>query len=87
MIMGTHTSDLEQMMRTLAAASKDPHAITVGQFAKAVECLQAELQMLESEVDKLGGTLDKAFAPDTDSIATATKPEATSGAARVQAEA
>ena len=77
--MGTQVRDLEQMMRTLAEASNDPNSVTVGDFANAVECLQAELKMLESEVDKLGGTVIKAFAPDAnDDFTGATKFESTS---------
>jgi hypothetical protein len=82
MKMGTQVTDLEQMMRTLAEASKDPNAVTVGDFVKAVECLQAELKMLESEVDKLGGTVSKAFGPDTtDDVTASTKSEATTDTA------
>ena len=48
--MGTEITDLDQMMKTLAAASQNPDAVTVGDFAKAVQSLQAELKMLETEV-------------------------------------
>jgi hypothetical protein len=86
--MGTQTTDLDQMMRTLAEASKDPNAVTVGEFAKAIEYLQAELRMLESEVDKLGGTIGKAFDVEpAEEASAATKSEATGEAAPVQIDA
>ena len=69
--MGTKVTDFEQMMKTLATASTDPNAVSVGDFAKAVQSLQAELQMLEAEVNRLGGTVDKAFHGGTDAISEA----------------
>ena len=60
--MGTEITDLQEMMQTLAAASTDPNSVTVGDFAKAVQSLQAELKMLESEVNRLGTTVTDAFA-------------------------
>jgi len=80
--MSTNIVDLDHMMETLAQASKDPNGVTVGDFAKAVQSLQAELKMLESEVDRLGGAVDAAFASNTDQgeaagkIDTATPTEA-----------
>lgn len=59
--MTTEVNDLDQMMKTLAEASKDPNAVSVGDFAKAVQSLQAELKMLESEVSRLGSTVGSAF--------------------------
>jgi outer membrane murein-binding lipoprotein Lpp len=61
MTAAAKVTDLEQMMETLAQASKDPNAVSVGDFAKAVQSLQAELKMLESEVDRLGNTVGAAF--------------------------
>ena len=59
--MGTEITDLEQMMQTLAEASTDPQSVSVGEFAKAVQSLQAELKMLETEVSRLGGSVDNVF--------------------------
>ncbi len=59
--MGTEVTDLEQMMQTLADASTDPQSVSVGEFAKAVQSLQAELKMLETEVSRLGGSVDNVF--------------------------
>ena len=59
--MGTEVTDLEQMMQTLAEASTDPQSVSVGEFAKAVQSLQAELKMLETEVSRLGGSVDNVF--------------------------
>ena len=59
--MGTEITDLEQMMQTLAEASTDPQSVSVGEFAKAVQSLQAELKMLETEVGRLGGSVDNVF--------------------------
>lgn len=72
--MGTEITDLEEMMQTLAAASTDPNSVTVGDFAKAVQSLQAELQMLESEVSRLGATVGDAFANPTTPGATVAEP-------------
>ena len=60
-VMGTEITDLEQMMQTLSAASTDPNAVSVGDFAKAVQSLQAELKMLETEVDRLGTTVGAVY--------------------------
>lgn len=64
--------DLDQMMATLAKASDDPNGVTVGEFAKAVQSLQAELKMLEVEVGRLTGTVTSVFgeedAPAGDAI-------------------
>jgi outer membrane murein-binding lipoprotein Lpp len=65
MTAAAKVTDLEQMMETLAQASKDPNAVSVGDFAKAVQSLQAELKMLESEVDRLGSAVGAAFDTDT----------------------
>lgn len=62
--MAAEITDLEQMMKTLEQASTDPKAVSVGDFAKAVQSLQAELKMLESEVSKLSGAVDTAFKGD-----------------------
>lgn len=59
--MGKEITDLQQMMQTLATASTDPNAVSVGDFAKAVQSLQAELKMLETEVGRLTGTVSSAF--------------------------
>lgn len=66
--MGREITDLDHMMKTLSAASTDPNGVSVGEFAKAIQSLQAELTMLEKEVDRLGGTVGVAFgARDDDS--------------------
>ena len=67
--MGTDVTDFDQMMKTLAQASTDPNAVSVGDFAKAVQSLQAELKMLEAEVDRLGGTVETAFKPEAVALA------------------
>lgn len=72
--MGTEITDLEEMMQTLAAASTDPNSVTVGDFAKAVQSLQAELQMLETEVSRLGATVGDAFGDPSTPGATVTEP-------------
>ena len=59
--MGTEITDLQQMMQTLATASTDPNSVSVGDFAKAVQSLQAELKMLETEVSRLGDSVDNVF--------------------------
>ncbi len=65
--MASKITDLDEMMKTLARVSTDPQSVSVGEFAKAVQSLQAELEMLESEVDRLGSTVGAAFEPtDTD---------------------
>ena len=66
--MGTEITDLQQMMQTLATASTDPNSVSVGDFAKAVQSLQAELKMLETEVSRLGDSVGNVFndaAPST----------------------
>lgn len=67
--MDTEITDLEQMMQTLATASTDPDAVSVGDFAKAVQSLQAELKMLEAEVDRLGSTVGAAYETQKDDAA------------------
>lgn len=67
--MGAEITDLEQMMQTLAAASTDPDAVSVGDFAKAVQSLQAELKMLETEVDRLGSTVGAVYETQIDETA------------------
>ena len=67
--MGIDVSDFDQMMKTLAEASSDPNAVSVGDFAKAVQSLQAELKMLEAEVSRLGSTVNTAFKPDSAALA------------------
>jgi len=59
--MSKEITDLQQMMQTLATASTDPSAVSVGEFAKAVQSLQAELKMLEAEVNRLGSSVDNVF--------------------------
>lgn len=70
--MATEVTDFEQMMKTLAKASSDPHAVTVGDFAKAIQSLQAELKMLETEVSRLGSTVNTAF--ENDAVNATQKP-------------
>lgn len=72
--MGTEITDLEEMMQTLAAASTDPNSVTVGDFAKAVQSLQAELKMLETEVNRLGTTVGDAFGEPTTPGAAVAEP-------------
>ena len=67
--MGTDVTDFDQMMKTLSQASTDPNAVSVGDFAKAVQSLQAELKMLEAEVNRLGGTVEAAFKPEAVALA------------------
>jgi hypothetical protein len=67
--MSTEITDLEQMMQTLAAASTEPNAVSVGDFAKAVQSLQAELKMLETEVDRLGTTVGAVYKAGHDETA------------------
>jgi len=59
--MSTEITDLQQMMQTLATASTDPNAVSVGDFAKAVQSLQAELKMLAAEVGRLGKRVENVF--------------------------
>ncbi|MBU2532577.1 MAG: hypothetical protein KKB37_07545 [Alphaproteobacteria bacterium] len=59
--MATQTTDLDEMMKTLSAASTDPNSVSVGEFARAVQGLQAELKMLESEVERLGNAVGSAY--------------------------
>ncbi len=74
--MGTEITDLDQMMQTLAAASTDPNAVSVGDFAKAVQSLQAELKMLETEVDRLGTTVGAVYEIGSDQATDAAVPPA-----------
>lgn len=72
--MAAKTTDLNELMKTLARASKDPEAVTVGEFAKAVQALQTELHMLESEVQRLTGTVGSAFGAAVSSTSDEVEP-------------
>ncbi len=73
--MSKEITDLQQMMQTLATASTDPNAVSVGDFAKAVQSLQAELKMLEAEVSRLGSSVDNVFKGAPVPAAHETSPE------------
>ena len=53
--------DFDTMVETIRKTASDPDSVTVGAFASAVARIQAELRMIERQVDRLGETVDTAF--------------------------
>ncbi len=59
--MSDRREDFDAMIETIRKTANDPDSVTVGAFANAVERMQAELRMIERQVDRLGETVDTAF--------------------------
>jgi len=62
--MSDRRDDFDAMIETIRKTASDPDCVTVGAFATAVEKLRAELIMLESQVERIGAAVDKAFDGD-----------------------
>ncbi len=64
--MTKKSADLAELIGTLETAATKPGAVKVGDFATAVQTLQAELRMLEGEVNRLSNVVAKGFDPGVD---------------------
>ena len=72
--MTPRRDDFDRMIETIRQTASRPDDVTVGAFADAVQRLQAELAMLEGQVERIGAAVDKAF--DRSAEAQVTAPAA-----------
>jgi hypothetical protein len=72
--MAEHCDKFDAMIETVRQTANDPDTVTVGAFAEAVQKIQAELKLIEGQIDRLAGSISGALDDDGETGSDETTP-------------
>jgi hypothetical protein len=62
--MAENHDKFNAMIEAIRQSATDPDNVTVGAFAEAVQKIQAELKLIEGQIDRLAGSVSGALDDD-----------------------
>ena len=76
--MAENHDKFNAMIEAIRQTATDPDNVTVGAFAEAVQKIQAELKLIEGQIDRLAGSVSGALDDDGKTGSDETTPPARS---------
>ena len=72
--MAENHDKFNAMIEAIRQTATDPDNVTVGAFAEAVQKIQAELKLIEGQIDRLAGSVSGALDDDGEAGSDETTP-------------
>ncbi len=72
--MAENHDKFNAMIEAIRQTATDPDNVTVGAFAEAVQKIQAELKLIEGQIDRLAGSVSGALDDDRETGTDETTP-------------
>ena len=72
--MAENHDKFNAMIEAIRQTATDPDNVTVGAFAEAVQKIQAELKLIEGQIDRLAGSVSGALDDDSETGSDETTP-------------
>ena len=72
--MAENHDKFNAMIEAIRQTATDPDNVTVGAFAEAVQKIQAELQLIEGQIDRLAGSVSGTLDDDGETGSGETTP-------------
>ena len=72
--MAENHDKFNAMIEAIRQTATDPDNVTVGAFAEAVQKIQAELKLIEGQIDRLAGSVSGALDDDGETGSDETTP-------------
>ena len=72
--MAENHDKFNAMIEAIRQSAADPDNVTVGAFAEAIQKMQAELKLIEGQIDRLAGSVSGALDDDGEAGADETTP-------------
>ena len=72
--MAKNNDKFNAMIEAIRQTATDPDNVTVGAFAEAVQKIQAELKLIEGQIDRLAGSVSGALDDDSETGSDETTP-------------